>query len=173
MKPIIGVNYGYLSIDGDAASISVEIDKKPAGTITTKGGPLKIKLPAGAHEVVLDADGRKAFSGKIDVPKGQNLPVHAVLSKSYPRGKAVALNILGAGLITGGVFLHLEAEKPLGQPHGEDVKMIFNISRYAAWGLGGLMVGLGVFYAIYDPVPDSTVKEDRALEFQTPRLGPL
>ena len=159
------LDYGFLVLDGNAEEIEVEIDEKPYASYKAGGEPLKIKLPAGKHKVVLDADGRKEFEGDIDVPRGQEIPVHATLTDAYPRGKAVALAILSVGAGVGGIFLHLEAEKPVDMPHNEDIKQVFNVSRFVAWGASGLFAGLAIFYAVYDPNPDSLVKFDPNREF--------
>ncbi len=160
------LDFGYVVLDGNAEEIEIEINQKPyASTYKSGGDPLKIKLPAGKHKLVLDADGRKEFEGEIDVPAGQELPVHATLTEAYPRGKAVALGILSVGAAVGGVFLHLEADKPVGQPHDEDIHQVFNVSRFVAWGASGLFAGLAIFYAVYDPNPESLIKLDPNREF--------
>lgn len=159
------LDYGYLVLDGNAKEIELEIDGKPHAGYKSGGEPLKIKLPAGKHKVLMDADGRKEFEGDVDVPRGQELPVHATLTEAYPRGKAVALGILSVGAGVGGIFLHLEAEKPVGEPHADDIHQVFNVTRFVAWGASGLFAGLAIFYAVYDPNPDSLVKYDPNREF--------
>ena len=69
------------------------------------------------------------------------------------------------GAAVGGVFLHLEAIKPVGQPHDEPVHQAFNVTRFVAWGASGVLAGLAIFYAVYDPLPDSYVRQDPAREF--------
>lgn len=159
------VDYGYVVIDGNASQIDIEIDEKPHPAYVANGGPTKIKLPAGKHKLVLDADGRKEFEGDIEVPKGQELPIHATLTDSYPRGRAVVLGVLAVGAGVGGVLLHLAAEDKLGGPYEDDTRQIFEISRYVAWGLSGVLVGFTIFFAVYDPNPDSLLKYDPNREF--------
>lgn len=166
------VDYGYLVLDGNAGHIEIEIDKKPYAAYRSGSEPTKIKLPAGKHQVVLDADGRKEFEGEIEVPKGQELPVHATLTDSYPRGKAVVLGVLTAGAGVGGVLLHLAFEDKLGGPYSDDIKDVFNVSRFVSWGASGLFLGLTIFYAVYDPNPDSLLKYDPNREFSEEEGGP-
>jgi len=154
------VDHGFLVVDGNAAEIEVEIDQKVHPSFKSSGDPLRIKLPAGKHKVVLDASGRKEFEGTVEVPKGQEQPIHANLVDSYPRGKAVVLGLFAIGAAVGGVFLHLEYMKPIDQPHSEDIHDVFNGARIAAWSASGVLAGLAIFYAIYDPLPDSFLRTE-------------
>lgn len=163
--PLERVDFGYLVIDGDAGEIAIAVDGKPQPTFSSRGEPVRLELPAGEHQLMLDADGRKTFEGKVEVPKGQELPVHATLVESYPRAKAFVIGGFAIGAAVGGVFLHLEAVKPVGQPHDEEVKTAFNVTRFVAWGASGLLAGLAIFYAVYDPLPDSYVRQDPTREF--------
>ena len=163
--PLERVDYGYLVVDGNAGVVEIEIDERPQPPFVAQGEPVKIKLPAGKHKVVLDADGRKEYEADIDIPPGQELPVHANLVDSYPRGKSVVFGVFGVGALVGGIFLHLEAEKPLDMPHDEDTKQAFEITRIVAFATSGLFVGMSVFFAIYDPYPESYVRTDEAREF--------
>ena len=159
------VDFGFLVIDGDAGEITIAVDGKPQPTFSSRGDPVRLELPAGKHQLVLDADGRKTFEGSIEVPKGEELPVHATLVESYPRAKAFVIGGFAIGAAIGGVFLHLEAIKPVGQPHDESVHQAFNVTRFVAWGASGLLAGLAIFYAVYDPLPDSYVRQDPTREF--------
>jgi len=167
--PLERVDYGYLVVDGDAAEISIAVDGKPQPTFSSRGDPIRLELPAGEHQLMLDADGRKAFKGPVEVPAGQELPVHATMVESYPRAKAFVLGGFAIGAAVGGVFLHLEAVKPVGQPHDETVHQVFNVTRFVAWGASGLLAGLAIFYAVYDPLPDSYVREDPRRELTEDR----
>lgn len=158
------VDFGYLVIDGDAGEITIAVDGKPQPTFSSRGDPVRLELPAGEHQLMLDADGRKTFEGKVEVPKGQELPVHATMVASYPRAKAFVLGGFAIGAAVGGVFLHLEAIKPVGQPHDEAAHQAFNVTRFVAWGASGLLAGLAIFYAVYDPLPDSYVRQDPTRE---------
>ncbi len=154
------LDYGYLVIRGNAGEIEVEIDEQPHPPYLSQGDPLRIKLPAGKHKLLLDADGRKAYEAEVEVPRGQELPIEANLVDAYPRGKAIVLGAFAIGAGIGGIFLHLEAEKPIGMPHDETEHQIFNVTRFVAWGASAVLAGLAIFYAIYDPNPDSFVRTD-------------
>jgi hypothetical protein len=166
------LEYGYLVLDGNAREIEVEINEQEHAAYLSQGEPLKIKLPAGAHKVVLDASGRKEYEGTIVVPKGQELPVHVNLVESYPRAKAVVMGLFAIGSAVGGVFLHLEAEKGIAPPDGTSADGhepvahdVFAVTRWVAFGTAGALAGLSIFFFIYDPNPDSFVKEDDTREF--------
>ncbi len=159
------VNYGYVIIDGNPDMMGITIDEKPQTEYRVEGEAIKIKLPAGNHELLLEADSRKDYEGTIKVPRGQELVVHANLTDSYPRGKAVALGIVSGVLAGGGVFLHLESRKPEDQPHDKDLLKVFKYGSYGAWGTAGLMAGMSIFYAIYDPYPDPALKKDKLRDF--------
>jgi tetratricopeptide (TPR) repeat protein len=166
------VDYGYLVLDGNAGHIEIEIDEKPYAAYRSGSDPTKIKLPSGKHKLMLDADGRKVFEGEIEVPKGQELPVHATLSDAYPRSKAIVLGVMAVGAGVGGVLLHLAHEDKLGGPYEDDTKQVFNVTRFVAWGASGLFLGLTIFYAVYDPNPDSLLKYDPNREFTDDEDGP-
>ncbi len=153
-------DYGYLVVDGNVDIESVLVDGSAQARYSKREGAMRVKLRAGKHALSLEADGRKSLVSEVNVPRGQELGVHASLEPKYPRGKAIALGVIGAAAIGGGVYLHLEAEKPVGQPHSEDLSKVFGATRFAAFGLGGLLSGLSVFYSIYDPLPDSALKAD-------------
>ncbi|HHH11242.1 MAG TPA: hypothetical protein ENK23_04120 [Sorangium sp.] len=159
------VGYGYLVVDANAGEVEIEVDDRPYPTYLASGAPIKIKLNAGKHKLYLDADGRKTYEGEVEVPRGREQPVHGRLTNSYPRGKAVVMGVLAAGLGVGGLFMHLEAKKPVGMPHNEDIHQVFSIGRYVAWGGAGLFAGLSIFYAVYDPNPDPVLKEDDKHDF--------
>jgi hypothetical protein len=161
------VGYGYLIIDGNAEVIEIEIDGKVYPNFVSTGDPVKIKLEAGKHRVVLDADGRNLFEGEVEVPKGQELPLHATLTDIYPREKAAAFAVLSGLSLGGGIALHVMAEKPYGDDEDvtEDAHNIYNITRYAAFGASGVFAVLCVVFSIYDPTEDSLLKFDDARDF--------
>jgi hypothetical protein len=170
--PLTRLSYGYLVIDGNAGEIDVEINENEHAPYLSQREPLKIKLPAGAHKVVLDASGRKEFEGQVSVPRGQELAIHANLVESYPRAKAVVLGLFAVGAAVGGVFLHLEAEKPVGQPHDQEIHDVFNVTRFVAFGASGVLAGFSIFFFIYDPNPDSFLRSDEPREFREEKNEP-
>jgi hypothetical protein len=163
------VGHGLLLIEGNAGEVEIEIDDQPHGTYVSRGEPVKVTLPAGKHKLVLDASGKKELETEIDVPRGQVLPIQAQLVESYPRALAVVLGVLSAGAVVGGVLLHLEYEKgpeSEGGPHSDDIHTVFNVTRFVGWGLGGLFAGLSIFYAVYDPYPDSFLKNTKVRDMK-------
>jgi len=46
-----------------------------------------------------------------------------------------------------------------------DLTKIMQYGSYGAWGLGGLFLGLSVFYSVYDPLPDSDGTAGKPREF--------
>jgi tetratricopeptide repeat protein/PEGA domain-containing protein len=158
------VDYGYVLVEGNAGEVEIEVNEQPQGVYSSQGDPVRLKLPAGKHKLVLDASGRKALETEIDVPQGQVLPIQATLVESYPRAQAVVLGVLSVGAIIGGVFLHLEYAKgpeSEGGPHSDDIRTVFNVTRFVAFGAGALFAGLSIFYAVYDPYPDSFLKNTK------------
>jgi hypothetical protein len=157
------VPYGYLVISGNAAEIDIEVDDKEYPLYSSRRDPVKIRLPAGKHKVVLDADGRKEFEGEVEVPAGQVQPLRAKLMDAYPRDKAVVLAIVSAGALVGGVLMHVEAQKTT--KHNPDILDVFEYGRWGMFGLSGVCAGLAIFFAVYDPYDDSLVKLDKARDF--------
>jgi len=54
----------------------VKIDGAKRGVYTPLGEPLRIRLDGGKHRLSIEAPGRKAYVGEIEVPRGQELGVH-------------------------------------------------------------------------------------------------
>lgn len=160
------VEYGYLIIDGNVDELEIEIDEPDNPDLWTSGTkPRRIKLPAGPHSLVLDASGHKEYEATIEVPRGQELRLHANLNESYPRGKAIALGVLAVGAGVGSIFTYRESKRPIDTPHSEDTLKVFEVSTYVAWGAAGLFAGLSIFYSIYDPYPESLVKAEEPNDF--------
>lgn len=158
------VNYGYLVISGNAGEIEIEINNKPYASYLGRGDPVKVKLPAGKHSIWLDADGRKAFEGDIEVPHGQTQPVKARLMDIYSRDKAVVFGILSAGAGIGGLVMHLEHDNT--SKYDPSIIDLFTYGRWALWGLSVAFGGLSIFFGIYDPYPESVVKLDKPRDFR-------
>lgn len=166
------VDYGFLVVDGNAEEVTVRVDGVPYGVYTPVGEPLRIKLPAGRHKLELSASGRKTFSGDVDVPRGQELPVHGRLSFTPPRATALISGVLGAGAIVGGVVL---IQQPTHTFAGVDTQgkpsvvsnpgqPWFKIGGFASLGVGVLLGGATVYTLVSDPTPDSRAQVDKAKE---------
>jgi tetratricopeptide (TPR) repeat protein len=151
------VSYGFLVIDGNADEIEVEIDEQSYGSWQAGQKPLMLKLPAGPHQLELDASGRNAYEGTIEVPRGQQVAVHGTLIESKGWGQAIGLAVAAAGATVGGVLFWQHAQSR--KDDGED-------DHETYWWLGtGMFIGGSVFGAastfffIYDPTDDSLVKQ--------------
>ncbi|MBM4360279.1 MAG: PEGA domain-containing protein [Deltaproteobacteria bacterium] len=164
------VDHGYLVLKGniDIPEVAVDAQEKDGYQRRSKA-EYKVRLPAGKHTLVLDADDRKTLRTEIEIPRGQELPVTAELKASYPRGKAVALGILAAAAGGGGGVLYWQAKERKKDPdpakRNDDLQKIFQYGSYGTWGLGGLFLGLSIFYSVYDPLPDSELTTDKPREF--------
>ena len=164
------VEHGYLVLKGNTDISEVEIDGKPADAYKKASkSPYKVKLSAGPHTLVLDADSRKKLKENIEIPRGQELPFMAELKPSYPRGKAVGLGVLGALAGGGGGVLYWQYTQRKSSTDDNvktsDLTKIMQYGSYGAWGLGGLFLGLSVFYSIYDPLADSEGSAGKPREF--------
>lgn len=164
------VEHGYLVLKGNIDIPEVTLDEQEnVGYERSAKGEYKLKLPAGVHKLVLDADDHKRLEVDVDIPKGQELPVTAELKKSYPRGKAIGLGIVAALAGGGGGVLHWQSEerKRSSDPaeRNDELQKVFQYGSYGAWGLSGVLLGLSVFYSVYDPLPDSELSIGKPREF--------
>jgi hypothetical protein len=157
------VDHGYLIVDGNIGVMEIKVDDQPHSSYNSRGEPVRLRLPAGKHKVLFDGDGRKIFEGELEVPRGQEQAVHARLAELYPRGAAIGFGIASGAFIVGGVLMHLESQKP--EDHEPDLITFFEVGRFVAFGLGGVLTGLSIFYSIYDPYPDSLIKLDKPRDF--------
>jgi len=174
------VPYGYLLVDGDAERVSVKIDGVPYGNYVAPGEPLKIKLPAGRHRVELDASGRKAFSGEVEVPKGREVEVHGRLSFSPPRASAVISGTLAVGAAVGAVFLLQQPStrfvgldyqsRPILVP--SDAQPWFKIGGFVSLGVSGLLAFATAYTLLHDPNPPSRARVEKPHDFEAPKSLP-
>ncbi|MCA9641611.1 MAG: PEGA domain-containing protein [Polyangiaceae bacterium] len=176
------VDYGYVRIDANAPDIRVAIDEKPVGVWRSGEEPLEVQAASGKHKLTVESDGRKTFEGLINVPKGQILPVHANLIPKYPRGAAWTQAVIGAVVIGAAIYVgnesnklydDLEADRKAGVLEEGDERItrgrIFAISADAGFVVGGVLGVLSVYNFIKDPLPESDIKQDKAVEFRDPK----
>lgn len=179
------VDHGIVRVDSDAPEIKVKIDDEPKGLWRVGEAPLDIEVPAGRHRLTVTSPGRKTYTGLIDVPRGQVLPVHAKMIPTYPRGPAWAQAIVGAALIGGGVYLgvqsddihsQLKKDREAGVLEQDDKRVdrgrFFAIGANAGYALGGALMVLATVNFIRDPLPESTTQTDDVTEFEDPRAAP-
>jgi hypothetical protein len=179
------VDYGILRIDGDAADAKVQIDNEPRGIWKSGEAPLDVQAPAGKHRLVIEGTGHKTFDGMVDVPKGQVLPVHAKMVPRYPRGGAITQAAIGGVLIGAGIFFGVEsnklydqvkADRDAGRLDSSDGRItrgrIYSIGADVGFVGGGVLAALATYNFIRDPLPPSSVKYDKLLEFDDPLSHP-
>ncbi|MEO8901241.1 MAG: PEGA domain-containing protein [Polyangiaceae bacterium] len=175
------VGYGVLRIDSSAPAVSVSIDEKPKGVWRSGEEPLDVRSDSGAHKVSITSDGRKTFEGMVTVPRGQILPLHAKMIPRYPRGPAWTQAVIGAAFLGGAIFagvesnkLHdqLQADRDSGSLESSDSRATrgrwFAIGADAGFAVAGIMGGLSTYNFIKDPLPESSVKQGKLLEFEDP-----
>jgi tetratricopeptide (TPR) repeat protein len=163
------VDYGYLRIDGNSDEVTIEIDGQKQEPFKNVTGPVRIKVPAGKHKVVLDASGRKKFRGEIEVPRGQEVGVHATLIDLYPRGKAIGFGVLSAGAIAGGIVTLPETKIVINKDDPNVDKSRVDLFRGVSTGLfigAGVFTAASLFFSFYDPDPNSLVKLDKAMDLK-------
>jgi hypothetical protein len=161
--PLARVPYGYLLVAGDADEVEVEVDGKEVGVFKKDGEPLRIRLPAGEHEIEIDASGRKAYENLIVVPRGQEIPIRAKLEDAPGKGAAVVMTLLAAGSLGGGIVLNRYVSgsvDPADQLHDP---LLY--TSYGIMGAAGVFAGLSIFLFAYDPNEDSTARILPAREF--------
>lgn len=167
--------FGYLRVDGNADEISVKVDGVSYGSYSAIGEPLKIRLPSGPHKVELDASGRKAFSGTVEVPRGQEIAVHGRLSYAPPRRDAALSGALAVGAALGGLYLLQQPsnqfvkdfQSPIGLRSVQaDNQPWLKVGGGVAVGLSGLLVAATVYTLVHDPNPPSQLKSDEPREFE-------
>lgn len=179
---MVRVNYGFLRIDSNAPEVKVRIDEQPKGVWKAGTEALDVQAPSGQHKLTVVSDGRKTFEAMINVPRGQVLPVHVKMIPKYPRGAAWTQAVIGAALIgTAAYFgnesnkLHDQLEEDRAQGRLEESDSRATKGRWYAIGadggfaIGGVLGILATYNFIKDPLPESSIKTDKVVEFEDPR----
>jgi hypothetical protein len=179
------VDYCSARISGDAPELRVRLDDKPMGVWRSGEPPLDVKANAGEHRLTVSAEGRKDFDGMIQVPKGQVLPLTLKMIPKYPRGAAWTQAVVAGVLIGGGVYAGLEArgleddlnkDRRRGTLEKGDSRLtegkIYSIGADVAFLGGGIFAALSTYNFIKDPLPESSSKESRLVEFDDPLRKP-
>ncbi len=178
---LVRVGYGVLRVDSSAPSIKVRIDDQPKGVWRSGEEPLDARSDSGEHKLTVTSDGRKTFEGMVTVPRGQVLPLHVNMIPKFPRGPAWTQAVIGAVLLGGAIYagvesnrLHdqLQADRQSGILEGNDSRAshgkIFAIGADAGFAAAGVFAALATYNFIRDPLPDSSIKPDKLLEFDDP-----
>ncbi len=171
--PLERVRYGFLLVDANADEVSVKVDGVPYAGYSALGDPLRIRLPAGPHQVELDASARKTFTGEVIVPRGQEIAVHGRLAFKPPRSNAVLSGTLAAFAGVGAVVLFRQPSYELREgldfpglprvaPTG--TQPWFRVGGFVSLGVSGLLVLATGYSLINDPNPASNAQIDRPRE---------
>ncbi|MDF3066537.1 MAG: TonB-dependent receptor [Polyangiaceae bacterium] len=179
---MVRVNYGFLRIDSNAPEVKVRIDEQPKGVWRAGTEPLDVQAPSGQHKLTVIADGRKTYESIIDVPRGQVLPVHVKMIPKYPRGAAWTQAIIGAAFIGAAAYfgnesnkLHdqLEADRAAGRLEEGDSRATrgrwYAVGANGGFAVGGVLGVLATYNFVKDPLPESSIRTDKPVEFDDPR----
>jgi hypothetical protein len=138
---------------------------------------LHLRLDAGQHKLELEAGGRKTYTGYLDVPRGQRLGVHGLLSYKPERGSAVVTGALTVGAIVGGVaLLKQSAAEPAptsSTPTGmtpSGVTPWFKVGGAISLGLAALLGFSTVYVLATDNKPPSRVRLDKPKDLEEDEL---
>jgi len=181
---MVRVGYGFLRIDSNAPEIKVRIDEQPKGVWKAGTEPLDVQAPSGPHKLTVISDGRKTFEAMVDVPRGQVLPVHAKMIPKYPRGAAWTQAVIGAAFIGAAAYfgnesnkLHdqLKADRAAGRLEEGDSRATrgrwYAVGADGGFVVGGVLGALATYNFIKDPLPESSIRTDKPVEFDDPRKG--
>jgi tetratricopeptide (TPR) repeat protein len=179
---MVRVGYGLLRLDSNAPEVKVRIDQQPKGVWRSGTEPLDVQAPSGPHKLTVIADGRKTFEGMIDVPRGQVLPVHVKMIPRYPRGAAWTQAIIGAAVIgtaayfgneSNKIYDQLKEDRRTGRLEEGDSRATkgrwFAVGADAGFAVGGVLGILATYNFIKDPLPESSLRADKPIEFDDPR----
>ena len=188
---MVRVNYGFLRIDSNAPEVKVRIDEQPKGVWKAGTEPLDVQSASGPHKLTVLADGRKTFEAVVNVPRGQVLPVHVKMIPKYPRGAAWTQAVIGAGVIGAAAYFgnesnklydQLKADRQTGRLEASDSRVVkgrwFAVGADAGFAIGGVLGILATYNFIKDPLPESSIRSDKPVEFEDLRksqpvaLGP-
>ncbi|HYQ42787.1 MAG TPA: PEGA domain-containing protein [Polyangiaceae bacterium] len=175
------VNYGVLRIDASAPVVTVHVDDQPKGVWRSGTQPLDVRFDSGAHWLTVESDGRKTFRGKVVVPRGQILPLHVKMIPKYPRGPAWTQAIIGAAFLGASIYAgaesnrlynELKSDNQNGSLESSDERATrgkwLAVGADAGFVVAGVLGGLATYNFIKDPLPESSVSEDKLLEFDDP-----
>lgn len=179
---MVRVNHGFLRIDSNAPEVKVRIDEQPKGVWRTGTEPLDVPSPSGPHKLTVIADGRKTYEAMINVPRGQVLPVHVKMIPKYPRGAAWTQAVIGAAFIGAAAYFgnesnkiydQLEEDRKAGRVEGSDSRATkgrwYAIGADGGFVVGGVLGVLATYNFIKDPLPESSIRTEKPVEFEDPR----
>jgi tetratricopeptide (TPR) repeat protein len=176
------VSYGFLRIDSNAPEVKIRIDEQPKGVWKAGTEPLDVQSPSGSHKLTVVADGRKTFEGVVNVPRGQVLPVHVKMIPKYPRGAAWTQAVIGAAFIGAAAYFgnesnkihdQLQADRDAGRLDENDSRVVkgrwFAVGADGGFAVGGVLGIIATYNFIKDPLPESSIRSDKPVEFEDTR----
>jgi tetratricopeptide (TPR) repeat protein len=179
---MVRVGYGFLRVDSNAPEVKVRIDEQPKGVWKAGTEPLDVQAPSGQHKLTVVSDGRKTFEAMVDVPRGQVLPVHVKMIPRYPRGAAWTQAVIGAAFIGAAAYFgnesnkiydQLKADRQAGRLEQSDSRATkgrwYAVGADGGFAVGGVLGILATYNFIKDPLPESSIRTDKPVEFEDPR----
>ena len=179
---MVRVNYGFLRIDSNAPEVKVRIDEQAKGVWKAGTEPLDVQAPAGQHKLTVLSEGRKTFEQVVNVPRGQVLPMHVKMIPKYPRGAAWTQAVIGAAFIGAAAYFgnesnkiydQLDTDRKAGRLEGSDSRVTkgrwYAVGADGGFAIGGVLGILATYNFIKDPLPESSIKSDKPVEFDDPR----
>ncbi len=168
---LVRASIGRIRVIGNVRGAQIFIDDVESGAIPWEG-----ELRSGMHNVRIIAPDMKPWEQGVEIARGQLTPVRARLRPSPGRGGAyvtgVFTGIVLAGAITMTVLANewgnqLAVERSHGTLASDDPRIDqgfgFSVAQYGGYGLAGILLGVTIYYAVYDDLPPSeaTVLEPR------------
>ena len=157
------LTYGRIRVVGNVPAAKVLVDGEEVGEVPYEGD-----VEAGPHTVTVRYDGMKDWEETVDVQRGQLTPIRVRLRPAVARGGAWATAAFAVLFVAGGVVTRvmagnelsaLEADRNAGILASEDSRRDFgfglSIGSLAAFGIGGILGLLSIYYFVRDPLPDS------------------
>jgi hypothetical protein len=178
MLTLTRASYGRLRLDANAREIKVFLNGSPRGTWKRGQPALEIEAPGGPTRLLIQAPGRKPLVTTVRVPRGQVLPVHALMVPTYPRGAAWTQAVLGGVLLSAAVWAGIESnhryqgladDRRRGTLEEGDQR-VFEGKLLAGGAdvgflLGGVLGALALYNFVRDPWPESSHKTEAPTEF--------
>jgi PEGA domain len=175
------VDYGSVRVSADANAFEVLLDGRFSGRGRKGDAPVEASATAGRHRLTVKADGHKTYEGHVDIPAGQALPVRVRLIPNYPRGTAWVQALVGAALLGGGTYLGLRVDQMHRELERDRRRGVLTtadsrpddgpwlaMGADAAFLVGGTFAALSTWNFLRDPLPESSLKRSKPVEFNDP-----
>jgi tetratricopeptide (TPR) repeat protein len=162
---------GRIRVIGNIRGAQIFVDGAPAGAIPWEG-----EVASGVRHVRVESSGMKAWEEDVEVARGQLSPIRVRLRPAPGRGGAYVAGAFTVLALAGGVTLsvlatdfgqQIEHERDQGTLASDDPRIdqgfAMSIAQYGGYGLGAILLGVTIYYAVVDDLPPSeaTVLEPR------------